>query len=545
MAGTRRTRNKVTIVATTTTVTTKVTKAAAAKAKKRDTKAEAKKKAVDDAKKASTPAKVDKEEEKEAIVERQTAISNGVMVDHKVPNPAAHEVVKFDGKVLNCNMMFADCGNNNNKFYIVQGLKSGGSYFLWTRWGRVGVDGQSARQPCAGEQGLVRTFNSKVNQKRSKGYTEIEITYEDVEETAKKLEKQEKKKNKKPKKDSQLDKPVQDLLRFIFDMKQIEQSVVKVGFNVKKLPLGKLSKNTILKGYSVLKDIEKALQDNKGKPELGRLSSEFYRHIPHDFKFQHMSNFIIDSKEKLKEKLELVQTLGDIQIAAEIANKVDDLDDDLNELDAKYKMMKCSIESMDKNSKEFKDLLKTVDTTHGSTHHFKIKVEEIFKINREGEEARFNKKVGNRKLLWHGSRFSNWGGILSQGLRIAPPEAPVSGYMFGKGVYFADIVTKSAGYCCSYLSNNEGLLALCEVALGEPRELLNADYNASNLPKGKSSTKGCGKWVPTKEIEIDGINAYIGPIDDLGNKYSLRYNEFISYDVANIQIKYLFRCKMN
>ena len=30
-------------------------------------------------------------------------------------------------------------------------------------------------------------------------------------------------------------------------------------------------------------------------------------------------------------------------------------------------------------------------------------------------------------------------GILSQGLRIAPPEAPVTGYMFGKGVYFADM----------------------------------------------------------------------------------------------------------
>ncbi len=33
-------------------------------------------------------------------------------------------------------------------------------------------------------------------------------------------------------------------------------------------------------------------------------------------------------------------------------------------------------------------------------------------------------------------------GILSKGLLIAPPEAPVTGYMFGKGLYFADMVTK-------------------------------------------------------------------------------------------------------
>lgn len=36
-----------------------------------------------------------------------------------------------------------------------------------------------------------------------------------------------------------------------------------------------------------------------------------------------------------------------------------------------------------------------------------------------------------RTLLWHGSRLSNWVGILSQGLRVAPPEAPVTGYMVG------------------------------------------------------------------------------------------------------------------
>ena len=48
----------------------------------------------------------------------------------------------------------------------------------------------------------------------------------------------------------------------------------------------------------------------------------------------------------------------------------------------------------------------------------------------------------NRMLLWHGSRLTNWVGILSKGLRIAPPEAPVTGYMFGKGVYFADMVSQ-------------------------------------------------------------------------------------------------------
>lgn len=38
--------------------------------------------------------------------------------------------------------------------------------------------------------------------------------------------------------------------------------------------------------------------------------------------------------------------------------------------------------------------------------------------------------------------------------------------MFGKGIYFADMVSKSANYCMANHSNKTGLLLLCEVALG-------------------------------------------------------------------------------
>ena len=49
-------------------------------------------------------------------------------------------------------------------------------------------------------------------------------------------------------------------------------------------------------------------------------------------------------------------------------------------------------------------------------------------------------------------------------MRIAPPEAPVTGYMFGKGVYFADMFSKSANYCYASHSATTGVLLLCEVA---------------------------------------------------------------------------------
>jgi len=79
-----------------------------------------------------------------------------------------------------------------------------------------------------------------------------------------------------------------------------------------------------------------------------------------------------------------------------------------------------------------------VKNTHGSTHRqYGLEVQEVFELAREGEDQRYAdagfEKLHNKQLLWHGSRLTNFVGIISQGLRIAPPEAPVTGYMFGKG----------------------------------------------------------------------------------------------------------------
>lgn len=67
--------------------------------------------------------------------------------------------------------------------------------------------------------------------------------------------------------------------------------------------------------------------------------------------------------------------------------------------------------------------------------------------------------------------------------------------MFGKGIYFADMSTKSANYCYPQRSK-PGFLVLAEVALGEMNELQQADFNADKLPTGKNSTKGLGSIGP-------------------------------------------------
>ena len=115
--------------------------------------------------------------------------------------------------------------------------------------------------------------------------------------------------------------------------------------------------------------------------------------------------------------------------------------------------------------------------------------------------------------------------------------------MFGKGVYFADMVSKSANYC--YASSRQiGLMLLCEVMTGEENDLLYADYNADSLAKknNKDSTKGCGRTAPDPSKSAytkDGVEVPYGPAIDvkLDKDGSLLYNEYIVYDVAQIKMK--------
>lgn len=109
-----------------------------------------------------------------------------------------------------------------------------------------------------------------------------------------------------------------------------------------------------------------------------------------------------------------------------------------------------------------------MENTRAPTHNFGLEVISAFSVERKGEANRYwpFKKLDNKRMLWHGSRITNYVGILSQGLRIAPREAPTTGYMLGKGVYFSDLSSKAANYCMATPDNPEGILLLCEVALG-------------------------------------------------------------------------------
>lgn len=74
-------------------------------------------------------------------------------------------------------------------------------------------------------------------------------------------------------------------------------------------------------------------------------------------------------------------------------------------------------------------------------------------------------------------------------------------------------------------------------------ERLRADY-IEKLPKGKHSCKGVGRTHPDpKNVQdINGVEVPLGePTDSTTKNCSLLYNEYIVYDVAQVNMKYLLQ----
>ena len=151
-------------------------------------------------------------------------------------------------------------------------------------------------------------------------------------------------------------------------------------------------------------------------------------------------------------------------------------------------------------------------------------------------------------MLWHGSRFSNFVGIMTNGMRIAPPEAPCTGYNFGKGVYLADQATKSEAYCASYLSGNQGLFVLCEAALGNTFDTHNSNssLNSDKIPKGTNSTYALGRTRPDAKGSEKIEKAIEVPVGDVKNHDGNTWwgpSEFIVYNTNQIRLRYIVKFK--
>lgn len=229
---------------------------------------------------------------------------------------------------------------------------------------------------------------------------------------------------------TKLSGPVYQLMEMLFDTKQMENMMIGCDLDLKQMPLGKISKKQIQLAMTTLKEISCLIQQSGTFGQLREASNRFYTLIPHAFGVERPP--VIDSLEVVNAKNEMLESLLNMELIYGFLNG--ESGEKMNPLDACYQKLKAEIIQIEKNSAIFEYLCCVVHNTHGMTHcQYKLEVLDIFKVTRVGEEERFNAfrskymNQDSRALLWHGSRLTNFVSILTNGLKVAPPEAPHTG----------------------------------------------------------------------------------------------------------------------
>jgi len=471
-----------------------------------------------------------------------------------------------NGNVWDVMLNQTNIAQNNNKYYVIQLIEKGSSYFCYNRWGRVGEPGQDAlksgnlasmkqdfekkfkdKSANAWAGGAIRTGNFV---KKAGKYDLLEMAYgeDDVTPLVAKIEKESNKKVKV--RESSLDQPTQQLVKLITENDMFKEQLVSFNIDIKKMPLGKLSEHQLHKGFEILEELQADLKAGKTS-SCEPLTSKFYTAIPHDFGRKVPD--VMRTLEQVQNKMQMLEVLGDIVTAQSMLKEAEarDVEEIEHPLDTKYKALKNDLKLLDKKSKEFKIIETYFENTKVQGSHLKIL--DVWALDREGEKKRADKhkEVGNRKLLWHGTKVAVLCAILRDGLRIMPH----SGGRVGRGLYFASENAKSAGYVGTAQEGgkNVGLMFLNEVILGKEHHITQDDSSLVKPPAGAHSVIAQGR-VEIDESEHAEIEGEWGPIRVPQGKAKNRpkfsgssffNSEYLVYDEAQVRMKYLLKIQFS
>ncbi|CAK1553492.1 unnamed protein product [Leptosia nina] len=296
---------------------------------------------------------------------------------------------------------------------------------------------------------------------------------------------------------SELPVSVQQLLKLLFDINIIHKTIADIEIDTNKMPLGVPCDEQLLMGFNILwKLLEILDQKTVHTSAIKELSNKFYTKIPHKGGIEKLK--LLDNRYIILTKIQMLCDLKNTHISYKLLE--DEMDSSISLIEQYYMKLKTEILPLDEESMEYSMIMKYFINTQSSEHLCRMQIEKIFKVEREGEAEMFEPyKSLERKLLWHGSRLSNIKAILLQGLRIAPSGVHITGAMFGQGIYFADVVSKSSQYIRHTPDHPQGVLLLCEVALGNMKKCVTQEYITS-LPEGVHSVWGVGRNHPDPSV---------------------------------------------
>jgi poly [ADP-ribose] polymerase len=371
---------------------------------------------------------------------------------------------------------------NNNKFYNMTDLENG--YWL-VEYGRVGASSQKKEYP-------IDTWTQKLNEKLRKGYTDIspaltvavKATGEDFSDVK--------------------DARVKDLLCELLDASN-KSIASNYSVGVKDITKDQLNTAQGLLG-SLLDLVNKEASSDAINTKLELL----YRVIPRVMK--NTKDYFLRAGYKKPYALELLQSEQ---------SRFDTLSNAVQNVHRESFSLASLGLKVEVASQEDRDLI-------ASKTDFRVGKQKIFKVVNEATESAYI--GGKSRLLYHGSRTSNFLSILQNGLKIKPQGVPTAGSMFGNAIYFANRAAKSLGYTSLRGSRwaggsaSKGYLAIFEVATGKEWKVMGKAKTwqswMSQLDAGRVKSEGC-----------DSVYAEGGA--------DLRNDEYMVYNSNQCTIRYL------
>jgi len=299
---------------------------------------------------------------------------------------------------------------------------------------------------------------------------------------------------KKEKKESQLDSRLDSLISLVFDRKSIDATLRSVGIDRSFLDTASISK--LKEAFDLLDKMSELLSL---KQSVADLTNSFLSIVPMVGELK-KTEFDNDDVTKLKEILASIETFGG---TAELLRSVPSNASH----EVLYKSLDINITPLEKNSSMFINIEQAVKNSSSVLYpDFSLSVIDAFSVEKPSETKSFEKynSLNNHWLLWHGSRLCNYIGILKNGLRICPAEAPLHGQLLGRGIYLTDMACKAAFYCHPSSSSKTVCLLIAEGAYGKWFETAHPKYvNPISLKKnGFDSTKAWGKYEPNHFMDI-------------------------------------------
>ncbi|XP_047670615.1 protein mono-ADP-ribosyltransferase PARP4 isoform X2 [Tachysurus fulvidraco] len=223
------------------------------------------------------------------------------------------------------------------------------------------------------------------------------------------------------------------------------------------------------------------------------------------------------SKNKLvSKKLDICQLIRDIlnMMEATLGNPY------LSSL-GKYRALRCSIEQVPSQSPEFLSVCQLLQDRPAE-------IQQILRVSRGAELHMFRNELGNIKSLLHSTASNSLVGILSRGLLLPRVGVEQHGIErtdignLGSGIYFSDSLNTSVKYSKPSVTDGSRLLLVCEVALGQCKDLHKRDFTLTSAPEGYNSVHGvCRKQKTHSDFEDDEYVVY--NTDQIRLKYVVRY----------------------